>query len=98
MHRGVCFAGKSDRRTARSYRAKNGYAVQQVHRSACLTGSQLLAAQNIRHEARRRQRLAEQVALQRIAAESRQEVLLHTGFHAFGDDPQTQRLAEGDDG
>ena len=35
-----------------------------------------------------RQRMPQQIALQRIAAQFRQEVLLGGGFHAFGDDLQ----------
>ncbi|RMS60168.1 hypothetical protein ALP65_04561, partial [Pseudomonas aeruginosa] len=44
-----------------------------------------------------RHRPAEQEALQRIAAEAGQELLLGLGFHALGDDLQVQRAAEGDD-
>jgi len=58
----------------------------------------LLCTQNIHHEAFSRQRVPEQITLKRITTELRQEVLLRTGFHPFGDDPQPQCLTEGDDG
>ncbi len=54
---------------------------------------QLLPPVYVDHEAISRQRMPEQVALQRVAAQLGQEVLLDAGFHPFGDDPQAQRLA-----
>jgi|GEM_PF-5368588 len=42
-------------------------------------------------------RMAQQVTLQGVASEARQECLLLMGLDAFGHDPQTQRLARRND-
>ena len=44
-----------------------------------------------------RHRLAQQEALQRIAAQAGQEFLLRGGFHALGHDAQVQLLRQRDD-
>src|SRR3989344_4535547 len=59
---------------------------------------QLLAAVDFLHEALGRQRVPQQITLQRITTELGQEVLLRACFDAFGDNPQAPCLTEGDNG
>ena len=46
----------------------------------------------------RRHRFSHQIALQSVATQRCQEILLHDGFDSFRDYAQIQRMSQGDDG